>query len=294
MDILSNGSQMTLSGMMDIVAVRTLTFLVIPSGSSVLVLNPTENNEVNTIVDGKIKSRFKPREGCHGGRYGPQKYQLTQYPPPTPQSQYCASQPHWCVPFKHLENVDNLEAKSAAYIKGGWPDKREVTEHPPTGEREGARLYLTNLNVILNNIGDKSDLLCFYAKVQTLHSKTRSAYTLMDPDASHCYIYLAFARQLGLPLQHAGHMSIITTGTKHPPENRYQVWLKGQIRGITGNYADVMGWYTVFDLKGAYDIIIGKNWHSKTRHLIDADNVLPLLDADWSLLTDRRPAFVPK
>jgi len=294
MDILSNGSQMTLSGMMDIVAARTLLFLPMPSRSAVLVLNPTENNEVITIVNGKIQSRFKPREGRHGGHDGLQKYQPTQHPPPTQQSQYCASQLNWRVPVKHLDNVDNPEAKSGVYIKGGWPDKREVTEHPPTGEREGARLYLTNLNVILNNIDDKSDLLRFFAKVQTSHSKTCSAYTLMDPGASHCYIDSAFARQLGLPLRHAGCMSIITAGTKHPPEDRYQVWLKGQIWGITGNYADVMGWYTVFDLKGAYDIIIGKNWHSKTHHLVDTDNVLHLLDADWSLLTDQRPAFVPK
>jgi len=153
---------------------------------------------------------------------------------------------------------------------------------------------LTNLNVIRKDIIDKSDLLCFYAKVQTSQSKTRSAYTLMDPGASHCYIDTAFAKQLGLPFRHAGRMSIITAGTKHPPEDRYQVWLNGWIRGITGNYTDVTGWYTVFDLKGAYDIIIGKNWHSKTRHLVDSDNVLHLLDADWSLLTDGRPAFVPK
>jgi len=50
----------------------------------------------------------------------------------------------------------------------------------------------------------------------------------------------------------------------------------------------------VFDLKGAYDIIIGKNWHWKTRHLVDSDNVLPLLDSDWSLLTDGQPAYVPR
>jgi len=89
-------------------------------------------------------------------------------------------------------------------------------------------------------------------------------------------------------------MSIITVGTKHPPEDRYQVLLNGRICGITGNYADVTGWYTVFDLKGTYDILIGKNWHSKTRYLVDSDNILHLLDADWSLLTDGRPAFVPK
>ena len=151
-----------------------------------------------------------------------------------------------------------------------------MTGHPTTKEREAATLYLTNLNVIRKDINDKSDLLCFYAKVQTSHSKTRSAYTLMDPGASHGNIDTVFAKQLGLPFQHAGRMSIIIAGTKHPPEDRYQVWLNGWICGITANYADVTGWYTVFDHKGAYDIIIGKNWHSKTRHLVDSDNILHL------------------
>ena len=50
----------------------------------------------------------------------------------------------------------------------------------------------------------------------------------------------------------------------------------------------------MFDLKGAYDIVIGKNWHSRMRHLVDSDNVLHLLDADWSLLPDGQPAFVPR
>ena len=156
------------------------------------------------------------------------------------------------------------------------------------------RLYLTNLNVIRKDIIDKSELLRFYAKVQTSHSKTRSAYTLMDPGVSHCYIDTAFTKQLGLPFRYAGRVSIITAGTKHRPEDRYQVWLNGRIHGITGNYAYVTGWYTVFDLKGAYDIIIGKDWHSKICHLVDSDNVLHLLDADWSLLMDGRPTFVPK
>jgi len=169
-----------------------------------------------------------------------------------------------------------------------------VTRRPPTKEIEAVRLYLTNLNVKQKDINDKSDLLRFYAKVQTSHSKTSSAYTLMDPGASHCYIDTAFPKQLALPCRHAGHMSIVTAGTKHPPEDKYQVWLNGCIRGITGNYVDVTGWYTVFDLKGAYDIIIGKNWHSKTRHLLDLGNVLHLLDADCLLLTDRQPAFISR
>jgi len=116
----------------------------------------------------------------------------------------------------------------------------------------------------------------------------------MDPRASHCYIDTTFVKQLRLHFRHVGHMSIITAGTKHPPEDRYQVWLNGRIHGITGNYAVVTGWSTVFDLMGTYDIIIGKNWHLKTRHLVDSDTILHLLDANWSLLTDGRPAFLPK
>jgi hypothetical protein len=134
-------------------------------------------------------------------------------------------------------------------------------ERPPTRkEREATKLHLTNLNVVRKDIDNKkkSDLLRFYIKVQTSRSKTRSAYTLMDPGASHCYIDTSYAKQLGLPFRHAGHMSIITVGTKHPPENRYQVWIDSRIRGITGNYTNITGWFTVFDLKGAYDIIIEK------------------------------------
>jgi len=78
----------------------------------------------------------------------------------------------------------------------------------------------------------------------------------MDPGASQCYIDTAFAKQLGLLFQHAGRMSIITAGTKHPPQDRYEFWLNGSKRGVTGNYVDVTGWYTVFDLKSAYDIIL--------------------------------------
>jgi len=102
------------------------------------------------------------------------------------------------------------------------------------------------------NIERPTDLLRFNAKVQTSHSKTRSAYTLMDPGASHCYIDTNYAKNLGLPLRHAGRMTITTAGTKHPPMDRFQVWLKAQIRGVTGNYADIKGWFTLFDLRGAY------------------------------------------
>ena len=81
----------------------------------------------------------------------------------------------------------------------------------------------------------------------------------MDPGASHCYIDSKYAESLGLPLRHAGRMTVTTAGTKHPPTDRYQVWLKARICGVTGNYADITGWFTLFDLNGVYDLIVGKN-----------------------------------
>jgi len=132
------------------------------------------------------------------------------------------------------------------------------------------------------------------AKVQTSHSKTHSAYTLMDPGVSHCYINSNYARNLDLPIRSAGRISVTTAGIKHPPTDRHQVWLKAWLREITANYADILGWFTLCGLKGVYDLIVGKNWHSTTCHLVDSDNALHLLDADWSLLTDGRLAFVPQ
>jgi len=165
-------------------------------------------------------------------------------------------------------------------------------ERPSTKEREAATLYLTDLNGMKKNGDENSDLLCFYAKVKTFHSKTRSAYTLMDPGASHCYIDSTYTKQLGLPLCHAGCISVITAAIKHPTSERCQVWLEGNICGSAGNCTATMGWYTLFDLKGTYDRIVEKNWHSTTCHMVDAENILHLLDKER--LADGRVAFVPK
>jgi len=74
-------------------------------------------------------------------------------------------------------------------------------------EREAAKLHLTDLNIVCKGIDNKkSYLLRFYARIQTSHSKTHSAYTLMDPGASHCYIDTSYPKQLGLPFPHAGCM----------------------------------------------------------------------------------------
>jgi hypothetical protein len=139
--------------------------------------------------------------------------------------------------------------------KAGKAKTVEVIEHSSTGNREAAILYLTDLT-IRKTVASNSDLLRFYAKVKTSHSKTHSAYTLMDPRASHCDIDSKYAKQLGLPLRRAGRMSVVTTATKHPTMDRYQVWLDGSIWGISGNYTTITSWYTLFDLGGVYDLIV--------------------------------------
>jgi len=113
MDIRGGDSQkqMTLSGMMDIVAARTLLFMSMPSGNvsqaqypawpptahgDPMDLSNIENDELNAVVDGKIQchcclgfghivrqcgtpstdnrtAQFKPRGGREGGREGLQK-----------------------------------------------------------------------------------------------------------------------------------------------------------------------------------------------------------------------------
>jgi len=41
-----------------------------------------------------------------------------------------------------------------------------------------------------------------------------------------------------------------------------RVWLNARIRGITGEYAEITGLFTLFDLNRVYDLIVG---HSSGR-----------------------------
>jgi len=118
MDVLGGNSQkqMTLSGMMDIVAACTLPFLEMPSGGGTLTLSPNittaqgdpmdlsniENDELNAVIDGRIQchrclgfghiarqcstpsmdnstAQFKPRGGREAGREGLQKQRQPSY-----------------------------------------------------------------------------------------------------------------------------------------------------------------------------------------------------------------------
>jgi hypothetical protein len=174
-----------------------------------------------------------------------------------------------------------------------------VEERPLTAggeakaERNATTLYLSNLSA--KGTDTNSGLLRFYAKVSTSHNKTCSAYTLMDNGASSYYIDEAYAKSLGLPLRHCGVMEVITAGIKHPPKPRYQVWIDASIRGITGNSVSIAGWYVVFDLQGAYNLIVGRSWHTKKPHVVGTDNRLHLLEPDWSRLNaECIPTFVPQ
>ena len=184
MDILGGDSQkqMTLFGLMDIVAAQTLPLMLMPSGSIIQVQSPVgpptahgdpldlsniENDELNVVVDGKIQchrclgfghilrqcrtpatdnciAQLKPRGGFEGGREGLQKrypphqppptqhspYRQSSYqPPPIQQPPYRTNQPNWRVPLKHVNNVDDPEARSSAYFDGGWSEEGTPDEN---------------------------------------------------------------------------------------------------------------------------------------------------------------------
>jgi len=169
MDILGGDSQkqMTLSGMMDIIAAQTLPFMMMPSSSVTQAQSPAgpptahcnpmdlsniKNDELNAVVDGKIQchrclgfshivrqcgtpatdnrtAQFKHRVGREGGREGLQKRHPPHQPPPIQQPQYHTNQPNWNTPVKHVNNVDNLEARSGAYFDGGWSEEGTPDEN---------------------------------------------------------------------------------------------------------------------------------------------------------------------
>ena len=236
MNILGNRNQMTLSGMMDIVAARTLPFLPIPSNLTNIgndELNTVVNDEFNAVVDEKIQwhcclgfghiahqcstlnNHTAPvrvhgggKGGCAAGCEGQfQKQQSFNQLPPPQQSLYRSGQTSYCV------NQPKLRAPPVG-----------VTEPPPTKEREAARLYLTNLKVVQKDINDKSDLLRFYAKVQTCHSKTCSAYTLMDP---MCFTLLYRYR-----IRKTAWFTLSTCWAYINRHSRNQIPSRGQIPGL--------------------------------------------------------------
>jgi hypothetical protein len=53
------------------------------------------------------------------------------------------------------------------------------------------------------------------------------------------------------------------------------------IMGVKGNNVPINREYTVYNLKGFYDLIVGKNWMTANLHIIDhSNNILYLLGGD--------------
>lgn len=158
-----------------------------------------------------------------------------------------------------------------------------------------AHLYISAVD--LNSLGESDNgLLRFYSDVKTINHKTRSGYTLFDCGASHGFIDAKFAKSLGLIQRKCGRMRVTTANVVSDVLERRQVYLNANLKGITGNQVKIDGWYTVFDLKGNYDVIVGKNWMSANPHIVDhKNNILHMLKGDWAEIdpTTHRPALVP-
>jgi hypothetical protein len=60
--------------------------------------------------------------------------------------------------------------------------------------------------------------------------------------------------------------------------------------GRKGNNVPINEWYTVYDLKGSYNLIVGNNWMTANPHVIDhGNNTLYLLGEGWSSFGARQP-----
>ena len=62
-------------------------------------------------------------------------------------------------------------------------------------------------------------------------------------------------------------MTVSTAGNKSAPMKRELVWIEGRIRQ-PGTIV-ISGWYTVFDLNGRFDLILGKDWMEANPHIIN-------------------------
>jgi hypothetical protein len=149
-----------------------------------------------------------------------------------------------------------------------------------------AKLYLGSLTHNETSAppsSPNSDLLRFNACVSTSNNKIRSAYSLVDCGTSHRYVDTAYRNLLGFKRRLCGRMRVSVAGEEKAEEDRWQVWLKASVRGVTGNRVDISGWYSIFDLGGIYDLIVGKDWMAANLHIIDhKTNTLHMLEPDWS------------
>lgn len=171
-----------------------------------------------------------------------------------------------------------------------------MKERPVTGEEEKlnlellekkpaepAILYYNTINTASSS--DIDGLLRFYSEVKTSNKKTRSAYTLFDCGASHGFVDQTYASTLGLPTRKCGKMRVKTADKTSEVLDRVQIYLYANLKGITGNKVNIDGWYTLYDLGGNYDVILGKNWMAKNPHIVNhKDNVLYMLEGDWTSL----------
>ena len=97
----------------------------------------------------------------------------------------------------------------------------------------------------------------------------------------------AYANSLGLKRRLCGRMRVSVAGEETAAENRWQVWLKASVRGVTSNHVDISGWYTIFDSGGIHCLIVGKDLMAANLHILDhKTNTLHMLEPDWTELPE--------
>ena len=142
--------------------------------------------------------------------------------------------------------------------------KAKMVQHKELGEGNAciqhAILYLsrvTDNEISAPPSSPNCNLLCFNAFVSTSNNKSRAEFCLFDCGTSYRYMDTAYANSLGLKRQLYGCMRVSVAGEENAEENRWEVWLKQSVRGVTGNHVIISRLYMIFDLGGMYDLIVG-------------------------------------
>ena len=66
-------------------------------------------------------------------------------------------------------------------------------------------------------------------------------------------------------------------------EDKWQVWLNASVSGVTSNRVDLSAWYTIFNLGGICDQIVGKDWMAANLHIISHKTNTPrMLEPNWT------------
>jgi hypothetical protein len=100
-----------------------------------------------------------------------------------------------------------------------------------------------------------------------LNNKSCLAHRLINFEALHSFVNEHFIQVLSLVPRVLGFIVMITISHYSKKMLRYQVFLTTGLNEIRDNRISIEGWYTIYNLKYSYNLIVKKNWISNNSHI---------------------------